>query len=175
MTPKTNCAVLYIAINKNNDELVEKYKTLSEKHNNHIQTDPYPNAGVDLFFPEETLFSTLESSFVSMNIQCEMRIYNKDTHCWNPTSYYLYPRSSMSKTPLMLANQTGIIDSGYRGNIIGAFRNLSCGPLTFIVEKHTRLLQICAHDLRPILIEIVDSSFFETTSRSDGGFGSTGK
>jgi dUTPase len=75
----------------------------------------------------------------------------------------------------MLANQTGIIDSGYRGNIIGAFRNLSCGPLPFMVEKHTRLLQICAPDLRPILIELVNPSFFETTSRSDGGFGSTGK
>ena len=175
MSPKTDCAILYIAINENNDELVEKYKTLSKKHNNHIQIDPYPNAGVDLFFPVETLLSTLESSFISMNIQCEMNIYDKATHCWGPTSYYLYPRSSMSKTPLMLANQTGIIDSGYRGNIIGAFRNISGGPQSFLVEKHTRLLQICAPDLRPILIELVESSFFETTSRNNGGFGSTGK
>lgn len=175
MSPKIDCAVLYIAINENNDELVEKYKTLSKKHNNQILTDPYPNAGVDLFFPEETLLSTLESCFISMNIQCEMHIYDKTTHCWGPTSYYLYPRSSMSKTPLMLANQTGIIDSGYRGNIIGAFRNISGGPQSFLVEKHTRLLQICAPDLRPILIELVESSFFETTSRNNGGFGSTGK
>ena len=27
-------------------------------------------------------------------------------------SYYLYPRSSISKTPLILANQVGIIDAG---------------------------------------------------------------
>lgn len=175
MTHNTKCAVLYIAINENNNELVEKYKNLSEKHNNQIKTDPYPNAGVDLFFPEETKLSLFETSFVSMNIQCEMRMYNNDSDCWDPTSYYLYPRSSISKTPLMLANQTGIIDSGYRGNIIGAFRNISGGPQSFLVEKHTRLLQICAPDLRPILIELVDSTFFETTSRNNGGFGSTGK
>ena len=175
MTPNTKCAVLYISVNKDNDELLEKYKGLSEKHNTHILNDPYPNAGVDLFFPEETKLSLFETSFVSMNIQCEMRIYDKETHCLNPTSYYLYPRSSMSKTPLMLANQTGIIDSGYRGNIIGAFRNISGGNEPFPVEKHTRLLQICAPDLRPILIELVDSSFFETSSRNAGGFGSTGK
>ena len=76
---------------------------------------------------------------------------------------------------LCLANQTGIIDSGYRGNIIGAFRNISGGPLTFVVEKHMRLLQICAPDLRPIIVEIVDENFFKRTSRNDGGFGSTGK
>ena len=175
MTLKTKCAVLYIAVNKDNDELLEMYKGLSEKHNTHIRNDPYPNAGVDLFFPEETMFTTLNSIFVSMNIQCEMSMYNNDSDCWNPTSYYLYPRSSMSKTPLMLANQTGIIDSGYRGNIIGAFRNISGGNEPFPVEKHTRLLQVCAPDLRPILIELVDSSFFETTSRNAGGFGSTGK
>ena len=34
--------------------------------------------------------------------------------------YYLYPRSSISKTPLILANSVGIIDSGYRGNIKAA-------------------------------------------------------
>ena len=33
-------------------------------------------------------------------------------------SYYLYPRSSISKTPLRMSNSTGIIDAGYRGEII---------------------------------------------------------
>ena len=81
----------------------------------------------------------------------------------------------MSKTPLMLANQTGIIDSGYRGNIIGAFRNISGSSQPFVVEKYTRLLQICSPDLRPIIIQLVDVDFFETTLRNEGGFGSTGK
>ena len=56
MTHNTKCAVLYIAINKNNEELLEKYKNLSEKHNNQIKTDPYPNAGVDIFFRKKLSF-----------------------------------------------------------------------------------------------------------------------
>lgn len=170
-----NHALLYLTVSNNDETLVNKYRELVEKHNKQIRTDPYPNAGVDLFFPEDTTISTIDASFVSMNIKCEMHIYDKESKNWKPTSYYLYPRSSMSKTPLMLANQTGIIDSGYRGNIIGAFRNISGGPLTFVVEKHMRLLQICAPDLRPIIVEIVDENFFKRTSRNDGGFGSTGK
>jgi len=75
----------------------------------------------------------------------------------------------------MLANSVGIIDSGYRGPIIGAFRNISCKPEPYVVEKYSRLLQICAPDLRPIMVELVGENFFETTERGDGGFGSTGQ
>ena len=74
--------------------------------------------------------------------------------------------------PLMLANNTGIIDSGYRGDLIGAFRNLGGEP--YDVQQHARLLQICAPDLRPIVVRLVNETFFEETSRKAGGFGSTG-
>ena len=36
----------------------------------------------------------------------------------NKTSYYLYPRSSISKTPLIQTNSVGIIDKDYRGNVM---------------------------------------------------------
>ena len=107
-----------------------------------------------------------------MGVRSEMRMYNSFLNEWKTTGYYMYPRSSISKTPLMLANNTGIIDSGYRGELIGAFRNLSGEP--YNVEQHTRLLQICAPDLRPIVVKLVKESFFEETSRQSGGFGSTG-
>lgn len=48
-----------------------------------------------------------------------MRLFDKETKLWKPTGYYLYPRSSISKTPLMIANKTCIIDPGYRDNISG--------------------------------------------------------
>jgi dUTP pyrophosphatase len=105
-----------------------------------------------------------------MCIKCEMRIFDKNTGQWTPTGYYSYPRSSISKTPLMLANSVGIIDSGYRGPIIGAFRNVSH---TYVVDRYTGLLQICAPDLRPIIVELVGENFFDNTCRGDGGFGST--
>lgn len=170
----TDCAVLYLCVNDDEHDLRDHYKNVLNNHNDKSKNAPYPDAGFDLFFPEEKIISLIESIFISMKIKCEMCIFNKKTNNWEPTSYYLYPRSSISKTPLMLANQTGIIDSGYRGDIIGAFRNISGGPLPFKVEKFTRLLQICAHDLRPIIVELVNKDFFEKTDRNVGGFGSTG-
>ena len=92
------------------------------------------------------------------------------------TGFYMYPRSSISKSPLMLANHTGIIDSGYRGVLMGAFRTLEIQQTTqYTVEKHTRLLQVCAPTLSPFSVELVDETQLSTTSRGEGGFGSTGK
>jgi len=159
-----------LRITMNNMDLLETYKNHVAKHNNAVLHDPYPNAGFDLFVPKQTVISPVGSTMVSMDIQCEMVLPNNQ-----PTGYYLYPRSSISKTPLMLANQVGIIDSGYRGNIIGAFRLLSNGNegnLSYTVDANTRLLQICAPSLQPFLVEIVDE--LSNTERGTGGFGSTG-
>ena len=85
-------------------------------------------------------------------------------------SYYLYPRSSISKTPLRMSNSTGIIDAGYRGEIIATVDNLSSDDYT--VKKGTRMFQICDASLDPIELEVVDT--LSDTTRGDGGFGSTG-
>jgi len=168
-------AKLYISVDTEHTNMCVEYAESIKQHNNSVLNNPYPNAGFDLFFPEECVFSSSDSKFVSMCIKCEMRIFDNNTGQWKPTGYYSYPRSSISKTPLMLANSVGIIDSGYRGPIIGAFRNISCKPEPYVVEKYSRLLQICAPDLRPIMVELVGENFFETTERGDGGFGSTGQ
>ena len=80
------------------------------------------------------------------------------------------------RPPLMLANHTGgVIDYGYRGNLIGAFRWLPSGEDTsYTVIQHTRLLQICHPSLCPIYIQVIDK-IDDTTERGSGGFGSTGK
>ena len=162
---------LFLHVSTNNSILYEKYSESVSQHNESLLQNPYPNSGFDLFFPEETIFDSTNSKFVSMDIKCEMRAYTNEMI--SSVGYYSYPRSSISKTPLLLANNVGIIDSGYRGNIIGAFRNLSTKP--YRVEQYARLLQICAPDLRPFTVELVDTTFFENTLRGDGGFGSTGK
>lgn len=164
-----NFAILKLAVNPQNQELTELYKTHVEKHNRSIVTDPFPNSGFDLFVPNQTeITGTTTSTMVSMDVKCEML----DTQAAS-SPYYLFPRSSFSKTPLMLANHTGIIDSGYRGYIIGAFRNLDTLK-SYSVEKHTRLLQICHPSLVPIHVVLVDENELSTTSRGSGGFGSTG-
>ena len=61
----------------------------------------------------------------------------------------MYPRSSMgSRTPLRMSNSVGIIDSGYRGNIIGIVDNRSNED--YVVEKGTILFQACSQTLRSI-------------------------
>jgi len=167
MNVQNNILYLYVE----NDDLKEKYKEYVEKHNSEIELN-YPNSGFDLFFPEDITFGEGETVFANMKIKCEMHRWTMFDRTWNPTGYYLYPRSSISKTSLILANHTGIIDSGYRGNIIGAFKNLS---VTYETKKFNRLLQICSPDLKPIHVKIIDSEdFFDKTDRNTGGFGSTG-
>ena len=165
-------AVLKIAVNPNRPELVELYTTHIQKHNAAILTDPFPNSGFDLFVPENTEVGT-DVKMISMDVKCEMQ--DKDGYS---IPYYMYPRSSISKTPLMLANHVGIIDSGYRGFLIGAFRGLDLRGLNLInyyqVEKNTRLLQVCHPSLYPLFVVMVDESELSTTSRGTGGFGSTG-
>ncbi len=87
------------------------------------------------------------------------------------TGFYLYPRSSVSKGPLRLANSTGIIDSGYRGNIIGMFDS---DVQNYVVEQYDRIAQICAPSLMPIYVELADF-IDDNTARGGGGFGSTGR
>jgi len=176
-----NYATLYLYVKSENHELVELYKKHVKKHNENIMSDEYPNSGFDLFIPYDTVFEKeFESVFVDLEVKCEMTYHEK--HNSNETAaYYVYPRSSMSKTPLMLANHTGIIDSGYRGFLIAALRYLKLhnehnyAMSKYTVEKHTRLLQICHPSLCPIIVKLVDENELSTTRRGEGGFGSTGK
>jgi dUTP pyrophosphatase len=92
-----------------------------------------------------------------------------------PSGYYMYPRSSTgSKTALRLANSVGIIDSGYRGNLMACFDVITNTNSPSSFDSYTSLVQVCAPSLVPIVIFIVDE-LDEDTERGDGGFGSTGK
>ena len=168
-------ATLYLYVKSENHELVELYKDHIKKHNDKIMSDEYPNSGFDLFIPHDTIFQKeIDSMFVDLEVNCEMTYHEKNKNT-ETSAYYVYPRSSMSKTPLMLANHTGIIDAGYRGFLIAALRYLKSHDEQYEVEKHTRLLQICHPSLCPILVKLVDESDLSTTKRGTGGFGSTGK
>ena len=68
-----------------------------------------------------------------------------------------------------MSNSTGIIDAGYRGNIIAKVDNISNEE--YKIEKGTRLFQICAPSLEEIVLEVVDE--LSDTTRGSGGFGST--
>ena len=106
------------------------------------------------------------TKLIDLGIKCEA--FDDDG---NPLSYYLRARSSISKTPMRLANAVGVIDSGYRGNIKAALDNIRDEDYT--IKKGSRLVQICSPTLSPITVCIVDK--VSETDRGEGGFGSTGK
>lgn len=125
------------------------------------------DAGIDLVIPIPMIIRYFQVETINFNISTEM--INLNTN--EAVSYYLYPRSSISSTPLILANSVGIIDAGYRGNIMAKVRNISFDNYT--IHKDTRLFQICAPDLGKININVINE--LSTTTRGSNGFGSTGK
>lgn len=85
----------------------------------------------------------------------------------------LHLRSSMGlNTPLRLSNQTGIIDSDYRGEVCLCLENVS--SYAFRVRKGERIAQLIFHKEVPITVEEVETLNIDT-NRGAGGFGSTGK
>lgn len=88
-----------------------------------------------------------------------------------PTGFYLYPRSSTgSKTPIRLSNSVGIIDAGYRGELMALLDNVS--DKEFVMRRGERYFQICGPNLNPISHRLVEK--LSDSERGDGGFGSTG-
>lgn len=123
------------------------------------------DSGFDLFCPDDCIVPSNARSFmIDLKIRCELK--GTDVH-----GYYLYPRSSISKTSLRQCNSVGIIDFGYRGTIKVFVDNLSDEPFT--IRKGTRLFQLCMPSLRPFTVEY--GTVNRNTTRGDGGFGSTGK
>ena len=84
----------------------------------------------------------------------------------------LFPRSSISKTPLRMANSVGVIDSGFTGEIKAPLYNTSEVEIVD-VEKYERIAQLVIIPLADVSIELADE--LEETQRGTGSFGSTGK
>lgn len=129
----------------------------------------YRDSGFDLFSPQKLECLCTVSTKIKLGVSAA--VYKNTPSGDIPMPYYMYPRSSISKTPLRLANSVGIIDSGYRGELMAVVDNPSCQK--YIVSQGQRLFQICSGDLTPFdNIKIVDS--LDQTDRGAGGFGSTG-
>ena len=119
------------------------------------------DAGLDLYVLEDLHFEPGETKAIKLGISCEPE---------DGIAYYLFPRSSISKTPLRMANSIGLIDGGYRGEIMAICDNIKSEVYT--AEKGQRLFQLVATDSSPIQYELVEE--LEMTTRGTGGFGSTG-
>ena len=163
----------------------EEIKLMYEKHNKFHEGDD----GLDLLIPEDIVIpggKFWESFEINHKICCEMygmiplkapqsvitQIGQQPGYVLQPynVGYYLLPRSSIVKTPLIMANHIGLVDSNYRGNIKAFVRNLSGED--YLIEKGTRLFQITTKDSDDFVFHIVGE--LTETARGTGGFGSTG-
>lgn len=80
----------------------------------------------------------------------------------------LFPRSSIYKKNLSLVNSVGVIDSGYRGEIVAKFK-IDGSELYKIGERFCQLI------IMPYpRIEFKEVDNLNQTDRGDGGFGSSG-
>ena len=120
------------------------------------------DAGLDLYVLKSETFKAGETRLVKLGISCQPE---------DNKAYFLFPRSSISKTPLRLSNSIGLIDAGYRGEIMASCDNIKDHDYT--IEKGDRLFQLVSADCSPISYKIVDT--LSETTRGSGGFGSTGK
>lgn len=99
---------------------------------------------------------------------------------------YIFPRSSISKTALSLANAVGVIDSNYRGEIAFRFKldalpiheciihedetGVTVMPATY--NKGDRIGQLVVMPIPAVEIEEVTE--LTDTNRGEAGFGSSG-
>jgi len=81
----------------------------------------------------------------------------------------LFPRSSISKKDMVLANSVGVIDSGYRGEVSFRFKLTGMQELYKVGD---RIGQIVIMPFPKIEFEIAES--LSSTERGAGGYGSTG-
>jgi dUTP pyrophosphatase len=85
----------------------------------------------------------------------------------------IFPRSSNSKTDLYLTNHVGVVDSGYRGEIMFKFRANPSLINAVIYQVGDRVGQLIIIPYPQI--ELTESAELSDSERGDGGFGSTGK
>jgi dUTP pyrophosphatase len=99
---------------------------------------------------------------------------------------YIFPRSSISNTNLILANSVGVIDNGYRGTLKFRFKYIA-QPYDFLIheghilteidfdkiyKKGDKIGQIVFSETLTPDLELVET--FDDSTRNEGGFGSTG-
>ena len=83
----------------------------------------------------------------------------------------LFPRSSVYKTSMIMSNCVGVIDSGYRGEIMLKFRD-QWRDYSSRYEVGDRVGQLIIMPYPQVELEEVDN--LSSTDRGSGGYGSTG-
>lgn len=82
----------------------------------------------------------------------------------------VFPRSSVYKKDLILTNSVGVVDSGYRGEVLVKFRKTADGDKYEVGDRIAQLIIIPYP-----AIEFEEAEELTSSDRGEGGFGSSGK
>ena len=95
----------------------------------------------------------------------------------------VFPRSSVSKCAISMANCVGVIDSGYRGEVTAKFRPMDSFEygLTKESRRNFKFKYKVGERVAQLIImpyphiDFVETEVLSETERGEGGYGSTGK
>ncbi|MFH1412667.1 MAG: dUTP diphosphatase [bacterium] len=134
------------------ERITETAKLPTRAHDN--------DAGLDLYSDENLILLKGKHGCVKTNIKIEI-----------PDNYVglVWDKSGLSKKH-GIHTLAGVIDSGYRGEIIITLANL--GLVDYKIEKGQKIAQLL---IQPIaILKIIEKKIDEQTERGSSGFGSTG-
>lgn len=101
-----------------------------------------------------------------------MLVYHTDLAVEIPEGYVglLFPRSSIYKKTLRITNSVGVIDSGYRGEIM-AVMHTTTDVVPAVYKAGERFAQLVIVKLPEV--RVVEAAELSETDRNEGGFGSS--
>lgn len=104
---------------------------------------------------------------------CGNVVYGTGVAVEIPKGYvgFVFPRSSIARTGLILSNAVGVIDSGYRGEIMAKFRRAQVPAEEYKLGE--RIAQLIILPYPEIEFDVVDK--LSDSDRGAGGYGSSGK
>lgn len=101
-------------------------------------------------------------------------VYHTDLCMEIPEGYFgaLFSRSSISRKPLSQTNAVGVVDSGYRGEIVAKFRSTVPAVVPSVYKEGERFAQLV---ILPVPeIDMVEADTLGDSDRGEAGLGSTG-
>lgn len=132
----------------------------------------YPDATIPRYAKQGDAGLDLTAVSEEWNENNSMVTYGTGLSIEIPEGYVglLFPRSSVCKTSLNLSNSVGVIDSGYRGEIMLKYRYPEQGLVYDLGDRVGQLI------IMPYpQIELIEAEELSSTERGAGGYGSSGK
>lgn len=134
-----------------------------------------PNAVVPTYAKPGDAGMDLTAIDIEYNKTYDCFIYKTGLAIEIPEGYVglIFPRSSNRKTEAYMTNHVGVIDSGYRGEIMVTFKNRDDGEWSAPYDVNDRIAQLIILPYPNIEFNVVFE--LSETERGEGGHGSTGK